>query len=211
MHVRVAIILGLLTCGVSPALAQGGTSGANVTLQLPSFSTVGVNTSVLVPDSGAAPFAAHRQAAYGRTTYRGLNPQQAIGAQRAAAVASVSAQVHDLRKIDEEILHNARSRRANWVRGSTAARPLGSADPALLSVAEIERRHGLPDPVANREATALVEKAQLAQATGKPRVAALYYKLALKRATGPLKDEIEQAARGLRTAALPSAPDSRRP
>jgi hypothetical protein len=200
---------GLVLWAASPAWAQSGASGANVTIQLPNFSTVGVNTSVLVPDSGPSPYARERQAFYSRVMYRGWRPQRAFGAQRNAAIASATAQVHDARAADEMLLRAARSRRTNWVRGSTPAeiaRLPRAADPALASLSDIEARRGVLASAANREAAGLVEKARQAQAAGKGNVAAIYYDMAAKRATGELKARISDEAAGLRTAANAAAP-----
>jgi hypothetical protein len=193
----------------SPALAQNGASGANVTIQLPNFSSFGVNTTVLVPDSGPSPYARERQAFYSRVMYRGLRPQRAVGAQRRAAIASATAQVHDLRQTDESILHAARSRRTNWVRGSTPARGPRmpqAANPALQSVAEIERGRATQPAAGNGEAAALVERARRAQAAGKSGVAAIYFDMAARHATGKRKQDIQHELGELRTAANQAAP-----
>jgi hypothetical protein len=204
MRLTPLLVAGLVCFGAAPARAQNGVSGANVTIQLPNFTTFGVSTSVLVPDSGPSPFARERQAFYSRVMYGGLHPQRAIGGQRSAAIASATAQVHDARQADEMLLRAARSRRTNWVRGSTpaqAARLPAAANPGLLSLAEIERRRTEQSTAGNREAAALVEKARQAHAAGKGNVAAIYYEMAAKRATGELKDDIANESGRLRTAA----------
>lgn len=203
MRYAALILAGLILWGASPARGQSGTSAANVTIQLPNFSTFGVNTTVLVPDSGPSPYAAQRQAFYSRVMYGRMNPQRATAAQRSAAIASVTAQVHDQRQADETILQAVRSRRANWVRGSTPARSARvpqAADPQLLSVAEIERRQRRQSAAGNREAAQLLEKARQAQDAGKTSVAAIYYDMAARRATGELAEQIERESGKVRTA-----------
>jgi hypothetical protein len=209
---RLAAVLGvtLVLAIAAGAVAQnGGTSAANVTIQLPNFSVFGVNTSVLVPDSGPSPYAAQRQAFYSRVMYGRGSPQRAIGAQRSAAVAAATAQVHDFRESEASLLQAARSRRTNWVRGSTnsQARLADVADPRLLSVAEIERRRAEPVPDNSAEAEALLAKARQAEAAGKPKVAAIYYQMAAKRAGNTPKGEVPARSQAHETIARkPAAP-----
>ena len=47
------ILLTLVVLTTVPAVA-GAQSGANATIQLPSYSTFGANTTVVVPDRGAS-------------------------------------------------------------------------------------------------------------------------------------------------------------
>ena len=202
MRMTAHLIAAVAALGASPALAQSGISGANITIQLPNFTVFGVNTTVLVPDSGPAPLARHRQARYSRAMYGRFHPQRAIGAQRGAAIASATAKIHDPQAVDEIILRAARARRTNWVRGSTSRfdrrpRPAG---PGLQSVADIERQWALESAADNREALALVGKARQLQADGKSGVAAIYYGMAAKKATGHLKRDIEGEARAARAA-----------
>ena len=191
----------LAAMGAVPAWAQSGVSGANVTIQLPNFSVFGVNTTVLVPDSGPSPLAAQRQARYSRSMYRGFNPLRAFGAQRRAAVAAATAKIHDPQAADEAILRAARARRTNWVRGSTSRLDRRQGPPAgrgLQSVADIERRRAGQSAADNRQALSLAEKARQANAGGKSGVAIIYYGMAAKKATGQLKADIEHEVRELK-------------
>jgi hypothetical protein len=200
MRYPARLLAALAAMGPVPALAQSGVSGANVTIQLPNFSVFGVNTSVLVPDSGPSPLAAQRQARYSRSMYRGFNPQRALGAQRGAAAAAVTAKIHDPQAADEAILRAARARRTNWVRGSTSPLDRRQAPPAgrgLQSVADIERQRAGQSAADNRQALSLAEKARQATADGKSGVAVIYYGMAAKKATGQLKADIEREAREL--------------
>jgi hypothetical protein len=198
MRWTVFLLAGFVALVAAPAAAQQGASGANVTVQLPNFSVFGVNTSVLVPDSGPSPLARERQAFYSRVMSRGLNPQRAFGVQRGAAMAAATAQVHDARRADEELLRAVRSRRTNWVRGSTPT-ALRSAEPAggLSSLAEIERQADAQAAANNREAAELVNRARQAHKAGKHNVAGIYYDMAARKATGPLKADIDAKRRAL--------------
>jgi hypothetical protein len=194
----------LVALGSSRAIAQSNASGANVTLQLPNFTVFGVNTTVLAPDSGPSPLARERQARYSRAMYGRFNPQGAIGAQRSAAIASVTAQVHDARADDEAILRAARARRTNWIRGSTTQleRGSGTSGVGLQSIADIERQRALKSSAEARETTSLLNKAREARAAGKNGVAAIYYNMAAKKATGELRQDIEGEAQELKSARL---------
>jgi hypothetical protein len=208
MRTMALVCAGLIVLTAAPAAAQQGASGANVTIQLPNFSAFGVNTTVLVPDSGPSPYARERQAAYSRAMYRGWHPQRAFGAQRSAAISSTTAQVHDPRAADEMLLRAARSRRTNWVRGSLGEQPgrlPQSADPRLASLSEIERRRAAASAAGNREAAQLVEKARQARAAGKSSVATIYYEMAARRASAALKTSIERESDSSRTAATGAA------
>jgi hypothetical protein len=194
----------LLVFGSSRAVAQSNASGVNVTLQLPNFTVFGVNTTVLAPDSGPSPLARERQARYSRAMYGRFNPQGAIGGQRSAAIASVTAQIHDARADDEAILRAARARRTNWMRGSTSQleRGSGASGVGLQSIADIERRRTLKSSAEAREATSLRDKAREARTAGKSGVAAIYYNMAAKKATGQLKQVIEGEAQELKAGRL---------
>ena len=80
MRMTARLFAAVAVLGASPVLAQSGISGANVTIQLPNFTVFGVNTTVLVPDSGPSPLARHRQTRYSRAMYGRFHPQRAIGA-----------------------------------------------------------------------------------------------------------------------------------
>ena len=197
-----AAVVGCLMASAGPLYAQ---SGANITLQLPSFHSFGVNTTVLVPDSGPSPLARERQAFYSRTMYGGgLFPQRALGVQRGSTGVQVNAQVHDARQADEQLLLGARARRTNWTRGSTGAagdRTPEAVRPALRSVADIERERAEQAVAAAREAAALLRRARLARDEGKPGVAAVYYGMAARRADETQRQQIETEAARLRQSA----------
>lgn len=185
------------------ALAQ---SGADVTLQLPSFSSFGVNTTVVVPDRGPSPIARERQEFYQRSMYRGLPNQRSLGLARRDASLGVTAQVYDPRAAEAELLREFRERRATWARNSVV--PIGrpqhvAADalPALGSVADLERERAARIAARTREAEEYLIQARAARQAGKSGVAAVYYGMAASRADTQLKPVIEAEARQSRSAA----------
>jgi hypothetical protein len=200
MRVAAWMVAACVALFAARAAAQTNASGANITLQLPNFTVFGVNTMVLAPDSGPSPLAAERQARYSRAMYGPSNPQRAIGAQRGAAMAAVTAQIHDARADDEAILRAARARRTNWSRGSTSQldRRGAASSGGLQSIAQIERERALKSAAEEREALALLEKARQAKAAGKSSVAAIYYGMSAKKAAGQLKTQIEGEWRELK-------------
>lgn len=172
------VLLALLVA--KSALAQ---SGPNVTLQLPSFHSTGVNTTVIVPDSGASPLAAERQAFYARSMY-GPRRQRAIGNAAAVGRTQVSVQVHDPHAAEAELLRSVRERRATWQRGSLAGHSLSAElppSPPLLSIAEIRRRQATAATENENESARLLTEARRAQAQGKSGAAAVYYQMAARR------------------------------
>ena len=169
---------------VESAFAQ---SGPNVTLQLPSFQSTGVNTTVIVPDRGASPLAAQRQAFYGRSMY-GPRRQSPIGSSQAGGGTQVSVQVHDPSAAEAQLLRSVRERRATWQRGSLAGRskPVDSSSGArLLSVAEIRRRQATDASATTDEAARLLAEARRARAQGQSGAAAVYYQMAARRSRLP--------------------------
>ncbi len=75
--------------------------------------------------------------------------------------------------------------------GPLAAAQSSSAGQAVPSVAEARRLHQEEQSKSNREAEALCIRAQTAVDGGKPNVAKVYYRMALQRATGPMRTLIQ--------------------
>jgi hypothetical protein len=179
-------------------------SGANVTFQLPSFRSTGVNTTVVVPDRGTSAAAHQRQASYDRALYSGLPNQRSLGLARRDLSLAVTAQVHDPRAAEAELLREVRERRATWARSSVV--PIGrpqhvAADalPSLRSVVDLERVARMAARA--REAEDYLAQARAARRAGKSGVAAVYYGMAANRADAQLKPAIEAEARQSRSAA----------
>ncbi len=182
------------------------------TIQLPSFTSFSVDTTVLVPDSGRAPTAGSKRASSGRSTFGGFPRQRAAGSNRQAAGMHVLAKIHDPSEADKALLQQAKARGATAL-DNTAASAAGLAraavnpgltgDPGLRSVAEIERQRATQSADQQREAFALYEKGREAQAAGKAGVAAVYFRSASSRATGTLKQEIDADLKALKAPAKP--------
>jgi hypothetical protein len=187
----------LLVC----ATACAQSSGANITLQLPSFHQFGVDTTVIAPDGGSASLAGDRAAAVDSRRWNSLGPQRAAGIARQSVQTSVKAQIHDPQQA-EAALHAAAARNASgrtasvWNGGSpTAARIASDGSPA--SVAELSRRRDEQQLAGDRQARELFEKGRQAQQAGKPALASNYYRTSARQASPALRREIERHSRTL--------------
>ncbi len=67
-----------------------------------------------------------------------------------------------------------------------------SAGRAVPSVAEARRLHEVEQAGGNQEARVMFERGRTAEEGGKPGVAAVYYRMAVKRATGSLREQIQE-------------------
>ncbi len=199
---RLTLIALAISCWAAVARAQ---SGANITLQLPSFHSFGVNTSVLVPDGGRAQLASQRQAFYERTMYGGLPTQRTLGIARGTSAVQVTAQIHDPRAAEAELIREARERRATWTRGSVEPHGLpqrvANDQAALRSLADIERQRAAQAAARAREAQQFLMQARKSYNAGKPGVAAVYYGMAANRSDAEQKQAIEDEARRAKAAA----------
>jgi hypothetical protein len=183
------------------------------TIQLPSFTSFSVDTTVLVPDSGSAATAGSKRASSGRSSFGGFPRHRAAGSNRQAGGMHVMARIHDPDESDKALLQQAQARGMKTLDNSVAPKAgLASAavnpgltgDPGLTSVAEIERQRAAQSATQQREAFALFEKGRQAQAAGKAGVAAVYFRIASSRATGTLKQEIDADLKSLRALATPA-------
>src|SRR6478752_3902779 len=86
MHARILALIAVFA-SVSTARSQ--------VIQLPSFHQFSVDTTVVVPDSGAASIAGNRTGRAARSNFNGLPPARAAGIDRGASSTSVHAQIHD--------------------------------------------------------------------------------------------------------------------
>ncbi len=150
-----AIATGLLLIGGGLACGQ--------TIQLPSFRAFGVETTVVVPDSGPGP--APRRSRPPRT-----------GPARVATVPRGTAQpiaATGARPADATI---------DWSRAARDSAPRGAADPkpsGLRKAAE-----------SGRDAVQALEGARRMRAAGKLEVAKAYYRAAARDANGATRDSI---------------------
>jgi hypothetical protein len=132
-------------------LAASAAAASAQVVQLPSFHSFSVDTTVVVPDSGPSAVASQRAARSSQSQLRGLPGSRAIGRDRQAAGAAVRAQIHDPEAAEGELTRRALATRGSDERTPLSGRPPASAlradpsrsaaalDPALPSVAEIKR------------------------------------------------------------------------
>jgi len=85
--------------------------------------------------------------------------------------------------------------------GSTAEQP-------VMSVAELRRLREAEQEAQNQEASEWLYRAENAQQEGKLGLARIYYQMALSRASGPLKAEIERRLEILQPSPRPPSPPS---
>lgn len=171
-------------------LAMGGSLLAQ-TIQLPSFSNVGVNTTVIVPDSGGGVVARDRRASHGYSTFSGLPRTQGWGIRRQAGAIGVTAQIHDPAAADAALRAAARrngggnATDALTIGAGTAA---GSAPPGSMQELAALRHQQVAET--QRDAIQWLQKARDAHQAGKASVAKIYYRMAARQATGELHDSI---------------------
>jgi hypothetical protein len=179
------------------------TSQAQV-LQLPTYSYFSTDSSVLVPDRGAAMLGGVSRSSSGSNQFGPpfFPPSQSNGSSRGASVSSVTAQIHDMDDMDRAVLAQA-ARAGNGARsprglapGADAAGTPGAAQepqyvPApVASVADLAARKAAADAAQEQEGERLVAKAREAIAAGKTGAAKVYLQMAARRATGPRKTQI---------------------
>jgi hypothetical protein len=174
-------------------------------VQLPSISMFGVNTSVSAPDRGSVSLGGLGRSSSGSTAYgSGLSGNRSFGSSLSTTNTSAHARVHDFDALDRDTLDRAQRNRSNTTkmssagtghlaasRQSTAGRvPPGSvAEARLLRAADRQRE--------DAEAVANLKRAHDARAAGKTSVAAMFYKLAARQATGDLKKQVDKEAASL--------------
>lgn len=227
MKLPTIAIFGLVTVAVtSLAHAQA--------VQLPTIHVTGVSTTVMVPDGGTMLIGGGTNYSSGSISRgvpglsnipglgRGFG-NRAFGSSVNTGVFSVSAQIHDLREMDEALLAEAAAHRE----GGAATTRLSAADakadfisrhverrvddrtrlvaepkPKTPSVEEIRAQNALALEKQNAEAQSLLEQGRQAEVAGKPGVAKIFYNMAARRATGELQTELRN-----RLAALASGTD----
>ena len=164
-------------------------------IQLPSFHSFSVDTTVVVPDAGRAATAGNRQRRASASRLGPLPANRSVGVDRQATGASALAAIHDPLQADAALRRRAQTQSrapvenspptlAPWA-GRTAA-----TDPPLRSMAAIEGQRASRAAAVERETLALVQKARTAAAGGKPGVAKIYYQRAAAQASGRLRHTI---------------------
>lgn len=183
LFVVILAIVFLIACGEKTVAQQTG-----VAVQLPTFSYFSVNTSVLVPDSGAGIAAAMQREAANRIMY-GPWPNVAQGRAASTGGVTVHATVHDRKNepglLLSEDMADREARPAFSKRFDGAGE--SSAERADLSVAEIKARRSEARQAQQAEALRYFERGRTAEANGKFGVAAIYYRQAATRASGELR------------------------
>lgn len=196
---------GMLAGIVSPAVAQ-----MPATVQLPSYSYFGVDTSVSVPDRGSMSLGGIGRSSMGSTAFGPvLGPRsRSFGRQMSASSTTVHATIHDFDAMDRQLLKQAQksygeSRRAatGTARGETSSAAAGPAG----SVAEARRMYAAERAAQERDAAKYMDQAERAAARGKPQVARVLYQMAERRASGELKAEIRRRMAALKPVATASA------
>jgi hypothetical protein len=188
--------IGLLVAGFG--LSSAGAQGTAV--QLPSYSYFTTNSSVQVPDRGSAYLGGVNRARSGMNEFgTPLAPlrNRSVGSQRSASGASASVYVHDFEAMDEMLLGPDFQKRGGDLRSAVSA---GAGDPrrasaasagaSLPSVTEILAQRRRDQEARQAEAQDLFDRGQSAEEADKMNVARVYYQMAAKRASGPLKEQV---------------------
>ena len=212
MFTRISCLsVGLIACLASPAAAQ-----LPATVQLPSFSYFGVDTSVSVPDRGSMSLGGVGRSSMGSTAFGPvLGPRsRSFCRQMSASSTTVHATIHDFDATDRQLLDRqlldrqlldqaqrsygksprAATRTSAGEASSAAAGPAGS-------VAEARRMYAAERSAQERDAVKYMDEAERAAARGKPQVARVLYQMAERRASGELKAEIRERLIALKPAA----------
>ncbi|HUT92339.1 MAG TPA: hypothetical protein VMY37_22785 [Thermoguttaceae bacterium] len=189
------------------------------TVQLPTYSYFTTSTTVSVPDRGSVYLGGVKRAATGRNEFgTPLLPfrNRSIGTERSASGVSVSVYIHDFEAMDEYLLSQpiargsqpAVTRRLGPPIAGSQPRPAlpastgdvwparldaatqGSAGPMAKSLAELRAEHEREQQARQGEAAKWLQRGRQAESAGKANVARVYYQMAARRATGPLKDQV---------------------
>jgi hypothetical protein len=197
-----SIVLGSLAV---LAFAAEADAQAHV-VQLPSFSYFTTNTSVLVPDGGAAYLGGVNRAGSGSTS-RGIPGLGGLpfGNRGSANYASgggmqVTATIQDLHAMDEALLaqtaKSATSGAADLSLQSTATRP-------VASLAEIRQQQAAAAQSQQAEAEELFNQGVTQYDQGKLGVAKIYLQMAARRATGDLLKQVQSKLQQVTLATRP--------
>ncbi len=168
---------------------------AGQVIQLPSFHSFSVDTTVVVPDAGRAAIAGNKQRRASASRLGPLPANRSVGVDRQATGASALAAIHDPLQADAALLRRAQAQsRAPVANSAPTLAPwpgrTAATDPAVQSVAAIERQRASRAAAVERETLALVQKARTAAVGGKLGVATIYYQRAAAQATGRLQHTI---------------------
>ena len=182
---------GLIVAGLLIEPAQG----QRTTVQLPTFRQFSMTTTVVVPDRGSVHLggvnsARTRTSSFGMPLFPGRH--RGRSAATAASGVSVQAWIHDLEAMDRAILNE-------WAATSKSRSPQSQRNRVTLpkppeqptkTIGELKRMQRAADLANQERAIADFQAAKRVQEQGKPKVARIYYQMALRRATGDLKNQI---------------------
>jgi hypothetical protein len=182
--------------GISLLVLATAVTAPAQTVQLPSFSTFSVDTTVLVPDRGAVSLGGNSRAATSSNSLNGVPRQRGVGINRQAAGQQVTATIHDQREADAALLGE---------KGALRDKPgetdrIRAAESVPASVQQLERRRLAAESANQGAALVNYEKGRQAQAAGKSSVAAVYYRLAAKQADSALRQKIDMQLRAIAAA-----------
>jgi len=164
--------------------------GAATTVQLPTFSVFTVQTTVSVPDRGAAYLGGISRGREGATA-RGAGPLalRGLGSERGTSGASVHATITDHRALDAAVLAAAAAKRTapdkSLAKAAELVRHVEAAP--VTSVAAIRAEKAADAAEVAHDAAEYFAKAEQAAQQGKAGVARIYYQMALRRDPAALK------------------------
>lgn len=182
------------------------------TVQLPTFNTFSVMTTVSVPDRGGAYLGGIGRAYSGRNEngvpiigklpFVGpITGGRAIGSSTTSSGVSVHATIIDHEELDRAVLAEAASRRGTGSHGVESPRvsPRQSAASDVAhqpfeSVAAIKARQAAEDTLKEEQATAYFQKAESAEMAGKLASARSYYLLAARHSQGERQQKAQSNA-----------------
>lgn len=199
MKTNVHWLVAALTIGCAAPVAAQVPS----TVQLPSYSTYGVSTSVSVPDRGRAYLGGIGGARSGSTAFGpALGPgSRGYGRQTGAGNVDVRVTVHDFDAMDKQLLGQAPAAGNKAARRSFGSARAGLSSAAKAprgSLAEARRQHAADVEAEQQKALSYVRQAKRAAARGKPKVAKVLLQMAERRASAELKAQIRQELAALK-------------
>lgn len=193
----------LLAWAVGVFFAARASAQAPSVVQLPSFSFFTVDTTVSVPDRGTASLGGIGRSSSGSTAFGpALGPaNRGFGRSLSSSSVTMRATIHDFDALDRATLARASRRggsrpaRNAWDDRTTrryGAQSGSSESVPVGSVADGRRRHAAESAAQVAETQSNLEHARRAAADGKAGVAKIFYKMALRHASGKLKSEIDR-------------------
>ena len=193
------LVAALIICCAAPAAAQ-----VPSTVQLPSYSTYGVSTSVSVPDRGRAYLGGMGGSSSGSTAYGPVfGPgSRGYGRQTGAGSVDVRVTIHDFDAMDKLLLGQAAGS-SPAARRSLASGRAGQSSAAQAprgSLAEARQRHSAEVEAEQQKALNYVRQARRSAARGKPKVAKVLLQMAERRASPELKVQIRKELADLKDA-----------